>query len=210
LIVKEARKHLLIAFFPCKKYKKVFIRPNSQKPLTRQPYKKATISIKPSSYNRVYYKTIDTMKQLLTILLLTAALAQGAAAQIRRTVPEKQKTDSAGMPVPAQDEKTKRKEMLKELNLTKAQKGKFKEMRKEAKDKKEAIEGYEKLSQEEKDEQLKELKKEQLKKTDTLLTDEQKEKFKQLRKKDKTEKPRRGVTGLPNERGAGETPKEQQ
>jgi Spy/CpxP family protein refolding chaperone len=150
------------------------------------------------------------MKQLLTILLLTAALAQSAQAQIRRTVPDKPKADSAAAPTTAPGEKMKRKEMLKELNLTKEQKGKFKEMRKEAKNKKEAIENNDKLSQEEKDKQLKELKKEQFEKTDTLLTNEQKEKFKKMRKKDKSEKPRRGVTGLPNERGAGEKNTEQQ
>jgi Spy/CpxP family protein refolding chaperone len=150
------------------------------------------------------------MKQLFAILLLTATLAQSVQAQIRRTVPDKPKADSATAPATAPGDKMKRKEMVKELNLTKAQKGKFKEMRKEAKNKKEAIEGNDKLSQEEKDKELKELRKEQGEKIDTVLTNEQKEKFKKLRKKDKADKPRRGVTGLPNERGAGDTPKEQQ
>jgi Spy/CpxP family protein refolding chaperone len=150
------------------------------------------------------------MKQLILFLILAAGITQVTEAQIRRTGPEKPKTDSAAMPAPAPGEKMKRKEMARELNLTKAQKEKFKEMRKAAKNKKEGIEDNDKLSQEEKDKELKELRKEQGEKMDTLLTDEQKEKFKKMRKKDKAEKPRRGVTGLPNERGAGEKNTEQQ
>jgi Spy/CpxP family protein refolding chaperone len=150
------------------------------------------------------------MKQLILFLILAAGIVQVTEAQIRRTGPDKPKTDSAGMPAPASEEKMKRKEMVKELKLTKAQKEKFKEMRKAAKNKKEGIEDNDKLSQEEKDKELKELRKEQGEKMDTLLTDEQKEKLKKIRKKDKSEKPRRGITGLPNERGAGNTPKEQQ
>ncbi len=144
------------------------------------------------------------MKQLIAILLLAAGMAQTSAAQIQRTVTLRATTDTAAKPAPAATERASGKKLMKELKLTKEQRGKLKEQRNEAKSKKEAIEGNDQLSQQEKDNQLKELKKEQLAKTQTLLTDEQKEKLKKMRRQHKKEKPARGVTGQANEKGAAE------
>src|SRR6476660_7201336 len=106
------------------------------------------------------------MKKILFILALTVSTAS-AMAQIERARKVKTTSDttSTGAAVTMNDDKQSRKEMIKELNLTKEQKGKFKEMQQNIKAKKEAIENDEKLSDTEKKEKLRELRKEQMKAT---------------------------------------------
>ena len=72
--------------------------------------------------------------------------------------------------------------MLKELDLSREQKIKLKELRQSMKEKKEAIENDDKLSGPEKETKLKELRKEQAKNTMSILTPEQKVKMLKMRK----------------------------
>lgn len=102
--------------------------------------------------------------------------------QIQRNV-VKQKSDSATTnPVPAKENES-RKEILKELDLTKEQKVKLKEVNQSMKASKEAIENNMELSDIQKKEKLKALKKEQMSKIQSILTEEQKIKFRQLKEK---------------------------
>ena len=76
------------------------------------------------------------------------------------------------------ENKLTQKDRLKELNLTKEQKAKVKEIRQESKAAKEAIENNTLLSEEDKKKQLRELQKAQAQKVQAVLTEEQREKFK--------------------------------
>ena len=102
--------------------------------------------------------------------------------QIQRNV-VKQKSDSASAnPFPSKENES-RKEILKELDLTKEQKVKLKEVNQLMKASKEAIENNMELSGIQKKEKLKALKKEQMSKIQSILTEEQKIKFRQLKEK---------------------------
>ena len=102
--------------------------------------------------------------------------------QIQRNV-VKQKSDSASAnPFPSKENES-RKEILKELDLTKEQKVKLKEVNQLMKASKEAIENNMELSEIQKKEKLKVLKKEQMSKIQSILTEEQKIKFRQLKEK---------------------------
>ena len=79
--------------------------------------------------------------------------------------------------------KADRKQMFRELNLTKEQRAKIKEIREANKAKRDAIDSDDKLTQEQKDARLKELKREQAQSTLTILNDEQKAKVKSRRGK---------------------------
>ena len=74
--------------------------------------------------------------------------------------------------------KQKQKDRLEELNLTKEQKAKLKEIRQSGKAVKDAIENNTALSETEKKKQLRNLKMEQAQKVQGILTEEQKAKFK--------------------------------
>lgn len=79
-------------------------------------------------------------------------------------------------------------EMMKELNLSEAQKTQLKEMKLADKEKRDAILNDSKLSQEQKHTQLKELHEQKGKKMQGILTDEQKTKMKAAKEKMKTER----------------------
>ena len=123
------------------------------------------------------------MKKLMIVLALSAVTGS-AMAQLERARKPKTASDttSTGAAVAMKDDKQSQKDMIRELNLTKEQKGKFKEIRQNMKAKKEAIENDDKLSDTEKKEKLRELRKEQMKATDSILNEEQREKMKQMRK----------------------------
>jgi Spy/CpxP family protein refolding chaperone len=78
-----------------------------------------------------------------------------------------------------------KKQMMKDLNLSKEQKMKLKELRQSAQAKKQAIENDDKLSAPEKESKLKELHKEQAKNTMSILSPEQKVKMLKMRKEKK-------------------------
>ncbi len=106
-------------------------------------------------------------------------------AQIQRNV-EKQKIDSATKGTSSVIENDSRKEILKELDLGKEQKVTLKEINQSMKVSKEAIENNKELSDGQKKEKLKALKKEQMTKIQSVLTEEQKIKFRELKGKNKT------------------------
>jgi Spy/CpxP family protein refolding chaperone len=91
-----------------------------------------------------------------------------------------------------------KKEMMKSLNLSQQQKEQMKISKEALKNQKEAIKNSTTLSDEQKKERMKQLQKERHEKMQAILTPEQKQKMKQMKKN----KPRRGVTNLPNERTA--------
>ncbi len=105
-------------------------------------------------------------------------------AQIQRTV-VKQKSDSTAVEQVPENKDGSRKEMFRELDLSKEQKAKMKEINQSMKASKEAIENDAVLSDTEKKEKLKLLRKEQTFKIQAILTEEQKIKFRELRAKKK-------------------------
>ena len=123
------------------------------------------------------------MKITVVILSLSFA-ALTSSAQIERK-PVVIKTDSTQ--TTANDtkvDKQSRKERFKELNLTREQKSKLKEIMQANKAAKEAIENNTQLSDQDKKKQLRELQKAQMQKIQAILTPEQQEQFrKQLLQK---------------------------
>ena len=110
---------------------------------------------------------------LFLILLLSSVIT---FAQVER-VPQA-KTDSlSGTSIPG------KKDLIKDLDLSKEQKIKLKEIRQAGKARKEGIENNSQLTEPEKKKQLRELQKEQALQVQEILTDEQKEKFKTKRLK---------------------------
>ena len=80
--------------------------------------------------------------------------------------------------------KEKKRDMVKDLNLTREQQGKMKEIMKSGKAAKAAIQNNDQLSDQDKKKQLRELKKAQAQKIQVILTPEQLEKFKAARQAD--------------------------
>jgi Spy/CpxP family protein refolding chaperone len=133
-----------------------------------------------------YLKKISIIKQIQTYMkktlafLIISLIALTVSAQIERK-PVDIKTDSTQKQVGGNDittDKQSRKERFKELDLTKEQKSRMKEMAKASKTAKEAIENNSQLSDQEKKKQLRELQKTQMQKVQAILTPEQLEKFK--------------------------------
>ena len=112
----------------------------------------------------------------IILLLLLGSLC--STAQIERKT-ESVKTDSEkNAQVDNKKNKQTQKDRLEELDLTKEQKGKLKEIRQSGKAAKDAIENNAALSETEKKKQLRNLKMEQAQKVQGILTEEQKAKFK--------------------------------
>ena len=122
------------------------------------------------------------MKKYIGISLLILMTGYISLAQVQRT-PVKQKTDSSAIVIEPEKNKDSRKEMFRELDLSREQKIKMKEINQSMKASKEAIENDTTLSEREKKVKLRVLKKEQVQKIQALLTEEQKVKFQQLRAK---------------------------
>jgi len=118
------------------------------------------------------------MRSLLSLLLLLFVFTMSVAAQ------------------PAHHKKGKK--IIKQLHLTSQQKHELKTFHKSAKQQVTAIKNNTALSEQQKKEQLEQLKEKRHEKLEAILTPEQKEKLKELKK----EGPRRGVTNMPNERKA--------
>ena len=106
-----------------------------------------------------------------------------ASAQIERK-PVAIKTDSAQTAGNNKADKQSQKDRLKDLDLTKEQKGKVKEIRQAGKSAKEAIEKNTELSETDKKKQLRDLQKAQAQKVQAILTEEQKAKFKASKQND--------------------------
>src|SRR5690348_11260610 len=121
------------------------------------------------------------MKKLF-ILSLLIFITYIAPAQVQRVVTNSPKPDSAKGTMPATDNKRlERKKMMRDLDLTKEQRSKLKEIHDAGQAKKEAIEGDDKLSDTEKQNRLRELRKEQSQNTMKILNPEQQQKMKAAR-----------------------------
>ncbi len=104
-------------------------------------------------------------------------------AQVQRTVTPRP-IDSLGRSngnVGEKNNRGDRKQMMRELNLTKEQRGKFKEIRQANMAKRDEINNNDSLTQEQKDAKLRELKRGQMQSTMSILNDEQKAKAKAMR-----------------------------
>ena len=123
------------------------------------------------------------MKKYIGIGLLMM-ISCTSFAQIQRTV-VKQKTDSTTTVQVKENQQETRKEMFRELDLSKEQKMKMKEINQSMKASRETIENDTALAETEKKEKLKALRKEQALKIQAILTEEQKIKFRELRVKNK-------------------------
>ena len=116
--------------------------------------------------------------KITSIVLTLSFAALTTSAQIERK-PVVIKTDSTQTTGnDTRVDKQSRKERLKELDLTREQKGKMKEIMQANKASKEAIENNTQLSDQEKKKQMRELQKAQMRKIQAILTPEQIEKFK--------------------------------
>jgi Spy/CpxP family protein refolding chaperone len=120
---------------------------------------------------------IANMKIPLIVLVLSLGTLSSSA-QIERK-PAVIKTDSAQAVKPGNKTyQQSRKDRLKDLDLTREQKMKLKEIREANKTAKDAIENNTQLSEQDKKKQLRALQKEQAQKVQAILTDEQRAKFK--------------------------------
>jgi Spy/CpxP family protein refolding chaperone len=137
----------------------------------------------------IYYPEIHKHMKITYIILFLSLFTITASAQIERK-PVVVKTDSTQTAVSDNKvDKQSRKERFKELDLTKEQKGKLKEIMQSGKAAKDDIENNTQLSEQDKKKQLRELQKDQMQKIQSILTPEQQEKFnQQLREKLKEKK----------------------
>jgi protein CpxP len=119
------------------------------------------------------------MKKLIVFVISLCFFASNAIAQVKREVNPSQTSQSNKM------QKNKKKEMMKELNLTKEQRGKMKEFHRSMKQKKEDIKNDKTLTAAQKKAKLKELHKEKKQKMNAILTPEQREKMKEQKKNPK-------------------------
>jgi Spy/CpxP family protein refolding chaperone len=119
------------------------------------------------------------MKKLFVLVISLGFLASNAIAQVKREVNPSQTSESNTM------KKHKKKEMMKELNLTKEQRGQMKEFHRSMKQKKENINDDQTLTDAQKKAKMEELHKEQKQKMNTILTPEQREKMKEQKKNSK-------------------------
>ncbi len=125
--------------------------------------------------------------QKLSLLFAITLFSAASFAQIQRvTSKTKPITDSVSKTATISPEENagrqmNKKQLMRELNLTKEQKGKLKEIHQANKAKKDEITSDENLSETEKQVKLKELQKQQAKSTQNILNNEQKEKMKKLR-----------------------------
>ncbi len=121
------------------------------------------------------------MKISLIALVLSFATITVSAQIERKAVVVKTDSAQAATVSDNKADKQTRKERFKELDLTKEQKGKLKEIMQSGKSSKEAIESNAQLSEADKKKQLRELQKAQAQKIQAILTPEQREKFKASR-----------------------------
>jgi hypothetical protein len=131
------------------------------------------------------------MKKVFSIIILISAISFKTFSQ-EKELPVRHQKDSA-VPVNAIHVKK-----VKAIDLTKAQKKEVKKYKRSNKARKALIKNNTALTEQQKKEQRADLKNEKQQKLEAILTSEQKEKLKQT----KENKPRRGVTNMPNERKA--------
>ena len=122
--------------------------------------------------------------QKWSLFLICCLLSFLSFAQVERKVlPTKQADSSSGYSDQSRVGKIEKKQLIRDLHLTKEQQTKMKEIHQSGKLAKEAIADNDKLTPAEKDEKIKALKKDQYQKTMNILNDEQKQKMKAMRGK---------------------------
>ena len=122
------------------------------------------------------------MKQLIALLTFSFIFSLSFA-QVQRQKKAIASNDSSIVnSAQKADTGLNKREMMKELNLTREQKLKIKAFRQDTQAKKEAIENDTSLKPEEKQVKLKELRREQMKNTMSVLSPDQKTKLLQMRK----------------------------
>lgn len=123
------------------------------------------------------------MKKLSILLSLIISISCSFAQVQRTKSATKQSSDSlSAITGTKQAGKVGKKQMMKDLNLSREQKSKLKELQLANKAKMDEIKNNDKLTPEEKEAKLKAVRQEQLKSTGAVLNDEQKAKMKQLMK----------------------------
>ncbi len=113
----------------------------------------------------------------IPIVLFLSLLAAGSFAQVQRDAPLPGTTDSSVTPVA----KTSLRQQLQTLDLTRDQKIQMREILQNSKTNKEMINANDSLSQDQKQAQLKELRKQTFASFNSILTVEQREKWKATR-----------------------------
>ena len=122
--------------------------------------------------------------QKWSLFLIFCLLSFLSFAQVERKVlPTKQADSSSGKSDQSLVGKMEKKQLIRDLHLSKEQQTKMKEIHQSGKSAKEAIADNDKLTPAEKDEKIKALQKEQYQKTMNILNDEQKQKMKAMRGK---------------------------
>ena len=106
-----------------------------------------------------------------------------AVAQVQRVVPQRLNDSTQSRQGNNGEGKMNRKKMMRELNLTREQRSKLKEIKQSNLAKKDEISNDDKLTDEQKKVKLKELKRGQVQSTMTILNEEQKAKMRMMRGK---------------------------
>jgi len=119
-------------------------------------------------------------KYIVIIVAMITGLT--TTAQIQRTVVKQKPDSTSSVQVPAQNNKPG-KEIFRELDLSKEQKLKLREINQSMKASKDALESDTTLNEAARKEKLKALRKEHATKVQAILTEEQKIKFRQLKAK---------------------------
>ncbi len=117
---------------------------------------------------------------LIAFALSLVTLSASAQIERKPVVAKADSTQTSSVNNMKVDKET-RKERMRELDLTREQKGKMKEIMQSGKATKEAIENNTQLSEQDKKKQMRELKMSQMQKIEAILTPEQFQKFKESR-----------------------------
>lgn len=121
------------------------------------------------------------MKKIISICLLIL-ISRSSFAQIQRKTGT-HKTDSATTEIAPVNESESGRGIFRDLDLTKEQRGKLRAFNQSMKSDKETIENNTTLSESQKKEKLRTLRKEMAVKIESILTNEQKIKFRELKSK---------------------------
>ena len=124
------------------------------------------------------------------VLLAFSFISVLSIAQVQRVVTPKpvDSTARSNENMTEKNNQGNRKQMLRELNLTKEQRAKLKEMKQANMAKRDEINNNDSLTQDQKDAKLRELKKQTAQGTMSILNDEQKAKARAMRQKGRGQK----------------------
>lgn len=118
------------------------------------------------------------MKKIIAVLIFAFSIGAGFA-QVQRTVTKKSSADTGAY---AKKDKQSMKKDMKALNLTKEQRGQLKSMKQENKAAKENIENDATLTEQQKKEKIKNMRRQNADKMKSILTEEQRGKLKEMRR----------------------------